>query len=91
MCYEKIRKAEKLYIFDWSYFLGRNFFGNDDFQKLLVYQATFSRLKKANNEYSSSVWKWKGTYSFELRALHDLTSIIKYFGDKIGLQFKIAF
>ena len=56
-----------------------------------VYQPTCYTLdmKKANYEYK--VWKSKEICNSELRPLHSLTPIIKYFGEKIGLQFKVAF
>ena len=44
-------------------------------------------MEKRNGEYNVSVWKSKGIYNSELRPLHDLTPIIKYFAGKIGSQF----
>ena len=44
-------------------------------------------INQVNKEYNVSVWKSKETHISNLVPFHDLTSFIKYFNNKISLQF----
>ena len=63
--------------------------GDDVFPDMFVYEVTFSMVdfKQVNGEYNVSTWKSKVIYNSGLKSLHNFSSIIKYFGRKIGLQF----
>ena len=42
--------------------------------------------EQTNNIYKYSTWKSKGVFASKLVLLHNLSSIIKYFLNKIGLE-----
>ena len=69
----------KLQAFGLIYFLGKFFFGDDDFQNISVYRCT---------EYVIG-WKLKGVYTSKLIPLYTASfHNIKRFIYKIGIQFK---
>ena len=57
-----------LQIFDLSYFLGKNVFGDDGFQNRLVYQETLNTLELREDKGTDYVfgWKSKGLYASKL-------------------------
>ena len=79
----------QLQTFDFSYFLGKNYFVDDAFQNVFIYQPSFNMLdiNQVNGECNVSVWKSKWTYTFNLVPFHDLAPFIKNFDNKIRLQF----
>ena len=56
---------------------------------MFVYQPTFNTMKKKKDNTKYFIdWKWKGVYNSKLTPLHGaLLPNIKYFGNKIGMQF----
>ena len=72
---------------DLSYFLGKNFWGDDGSQNMLVYQPAFSTLqlnKDKGIDYVTS-WKSKGVYSSILSPQHTtFLHSIKHCEYKIG-------
>ena len=65
-------KIWKLQRFHSGYFRGHNFFGNNGFQNIFVYQPTLNALglkKDKDTEYIVS-WKSKGVYNSKLTSLH---------------------
>ena len=72
---------------DLSYFLGKNFWGDDGSQNMLVYQPAFSTLqlnKDKGIDYVIS-WKSKGVYSSILSPQHTtFLHSIKHCEYKIG-------
>ena len=65
-------RIEKLKMFDLSYFLGKNVFGDDVFQNVFVYQATLSKLELKEDKNTEYVigWKSKGLYTSKLIPLY---------------------
>ena len=55
----------KLKIFDLSYFLDKNVFGDDSFQNIFAYQPTFNMLELKEDKFTDYVidWKSKGVYT----------------------------
>ena len=86
---ENKEKNRKLQTLGWSYFLGKNCFGDDGFQNMLVSQPTFDTLdiKQTNDEYYLSAWKSTDIFNSELKPLHNCTTLTKYFERIIQLQF----
>ena len=87
---ELSKKVKLLSTKDYSFFLGRIYFTNDDgLQNMFVYQPTYNVIKYLNTstEYITS-WRSKGVYNAKLIPIknHSLPNI-KYFNKKIALQF----
>ena len=53
-------ELKRLKIFDLSYFIGKNYFEEDDAQNYIVFQPMHKYLKKINNTNNISEWKSKG-------------------------------
>ena len=64
------KKKEKLKISDLSYFLGKNFFGDDAFQNIFVYQPTFSKLGLKEGKRTEYIIAWKSKGLFKSRLNH---------------------
>ena len=80
----------KLQVFYSSYFHGKNYFGDDGFQNMFVYQVTFNTLELIKDKSTDYVIGWKSKVLFEskLLPLHGaFLPNIKYFYYKIGMQF----
>ena len=72
------------------FFQGKNFFGDDGFQNMFVYQPIFNMLKLKPDKFNDYVTDWKsnGVHNSELVKLHEVClPYIKYFWYKIGIQF----
>ena len=80
----------KLEPLDSSYFHSKTFFGDDGFQNMFVYQATFNTLEFKKDKGTDYVIGWKsiGLFESQLLLLHGtfLTNI-RYLGYKIEMQF----
>ena len=90
MCNQKEEKIEKLQTFDLSYFLEKNFFGNDGFQNMFGYQPRFNMLdlKEDKNIRYITAWKAKGLFRSRIYPLFNFfLPNIKRFEYKIGMQF----
>ena len=80
----------KLEAFDSSYFQGKNFSGGDVFQNMFVYQPIFNTLESKKDKGTGYVvgQKSKGLSEFKHLQLHGaFLPNIKYFGQKIEIQF----
>ena len=75
---------------DTSYFHGKNFFGDDGFQNIFVYQPTFNTLELKKGKGTEFVigWKSKGVYNSKLTPPYNtFLPTIKCFGSKKRIQF----
>ena len=66
------KELKRLRIIDLSYFRGENFFRNDVFQDMFVYQPTLNTLQiKYEKTFENVVsWKSKEAYTTNLKPLH---------------------
>ena len=81
----------KLKAYDLSYFLGKNFFGDDGSQNMFVYQPTLRTLQLQEHKGTDYVtgWKSKGVYSYTPSLLYTaFLYSIKLFGYKISFRTK---
>ena len=85
----------KLQAFNSSYFYGKNCFGDDDSQiMMLVYYSTLNTLELKEDKGTDYVvgWTSKGLFKSKLLPLHGaFLPNIKYIGHKIGIQLKTLF
>ena len=88
----KKRKQKNYKTFDLTYLFLLKFFNDNCFQNKFLSQFTFSTIdfKQKNNEYKVSAQNSKGVYTFKLFSLHNVSPIIKYFDQKIELQFNYS-
>ena len=78
-------------MFGFSYFLGKDFFGDDGFQNMFVYQPIFNILKLKEDKDAEYVisWKSKGVYNSKIISslytsfLHNIKNSVY----KMGMQF----
>ena len=84
-------KIVKIEAFDSSYLHGKNFFGNDGFQNMFVYQLTFINtlnLRKGKGTDNVVGWKSKDLFEVKLLSLHGaFLCKTKYFAYQIRIQF----
>ena len=75
--------------FDWSYFIGKNYFEEDGNQNYLLFQP-ISRCFKINGKYILS-WKSNGLYDETITPYptsgNSLTPMVDHYGTRIRLQF----
>ena len=81
---------KKLKTFDSGYFIGKNYFEEDDTQNYLVFQPMHKYFKITNKKYISS-WKSKGlsdeTITPYATSDNSLTPLIDYYGSKVRVKF----
>ena len=75
-------ELNKLKTFDFSYFIGKNYFGQDGTQNYLVFQPMYRYFKMITNTDYISSWKSKGLSSESFRAIStsDNSPALNYYG-----------
>ena len=65
-------KIIKLKTYDFSYFLGKELFGDDGFQSMFFYQPTLNTVQLKEDKSTDHVvsWKSKGVCTFKLIPLY---------------------
>ena len=88
------KKIDSLITKDYNFSLGRIYFtSNDGYQNMFACQPTFNVLELKNDKPTEYIisWKLKRLYKSKLIALHGaFLPNIKYFKNKIGIQFNSA-
>ena len=74
---QKVTTIQKFKILKWKFLIA----------KYMLLLMVWLKYITTNGDYSISIWKSKEVYNSGLKLLHNLTRIMKYFGDKIGMQF----